>query len=79
MNHGESSHAGAAAPSYTPAEHTGGMTTMPSGETHSASSPVKESSGHHMLSPNDPDNPMAWPLWKKVYASTAAFACAFTV
>ena len=34
---------------------------------------------HHMLAPDDPDNPMAWPLWRKLYVSIAAFWFAFTV
>lgn len=27
----------------------------------------------HSMTPNDPLNPMNWPLWKKIYASATAF------
>jgi hypothetical protein len=33
----------------------------------------------HMLSNNDIDNPKNWPLYRKVYASSMAFAFAFVV
>jgi hypothetical protein len=33
----------------------------------------------HMLSNNDIDNPKNWPIYRKVYASSVAFAFAFVV
>ena len=36
-------------------------------------------SAGHMMAANDPDNPQNWPLYKKVYASTVAFAFAWVV
>ena len=36
------------------------------------------STGHHMLAPNDPENPMSWPLWRKLFTSFGAFGFAFS-
>ena len=33
----------------------------------------------HSMHANDPDNPQNWPLHRKVYASSVAFAFAFAV
>ena len=33
----------------------------------------------HTLSPMDPDSPMAWPLWKKMYTSAVAFSFVFVL
>ena len=33
----------------------------------------------HQLSPTDPDNPMNWPLYRRVYASAVSWAFAFVV
>lgn len=33
----------------------------------------------HQLSPTDPENPMNWPLGRKIYASFVSFAFAFVV
>jgi hypothetical protein len=33
----------------------------------------------HMLSNTDIDNPKNWPLYRKIYASSVAFAFAFVV
>ena len=59
-------------PSQPPTMHT-----TSSNELHAHAKPAASSG--HMLAMNDPDNPMAWPLWKKVYTSWAAFLFAFTV
>ena len=52
------------------------MHSSSSGELHSHK-PAPDSGD--MLAMNDPDNPMAWPLWKKMFTSWAAFLFAFTV
>jgi hypothetical protein len=36
------------------------------------------SSGHN-LSPTDPDSPMTWPFFKKVYVSAVSFVFVFVV
>jgi hypothetical protein len=33
----------------------------------------------HSLSPSDPDNPMNWPLYRKVYVSSCGFLFAAPV
>jgi hypothetical protein len=41
---------------------------------------MKPMAGHgHMMSPDDPDNPQNWPLYRKVYASAVSFAFGFVV
>ncbi|KAI9699555.1 MAG: hypothetical protein M1820_007186 [Bogoriella megaspora] len=34
--------------------------------------------GGHMMAPDDPDSPMNWPLYRRLYTSMAAFAFAFS-
>lgn len=41
--------------------------------------PSMDGGGGHMLSPMDPDSPMQWPQWKKIYVSFVAFSFAFVV
>ena len=36
-------------------------------------------SDHSIMSPHHPDNPMAWPLLKKIYTSAASFFFTFTL
>ncbi len=38
-----------------------------------------EPSAWHNMSPFDPDNPQNWPVYKKIFASSASFAFAFVV
>jgi hypothetical protein len=33
----------------------------------------------HSLSPSDPDNPMNWPLYRKIYVSSCGFLFAASV
>ena len=37
------------------------------------------SAGDHMMSTDDPDNPQNWPIQKKVYVSSVAFAFSWVV
>ena len=41
--------------------------------------PMTSAPVHHQLSPEDPDNPMNWPIYKRVYVSLAAAAFTFAV
>lgn len=40
--------------------------------------PSAQALGHN-LSPMDPDSPMSWPLWKKLYTSFVAFSFSWVV
>lgn len=40
---------------------------------------ITETSAGHMMAPSDPDNPLNWPLHRRIYVSAVAFAFAFVV
>ena len=40
---------------------------------------VGASAGGHIMLANDPDNPQNWPLYKKIYVSSVAFAFSWVV
>lgn len=33
----------------------------------------------HAMSPQDPDNPFNWPMYRRIYASTVSYAFGFVV
>lgn len=41
--------------------------------------PKEEFNTGHIMSPQDPDNPFNWPLYRRVYASAVSYAFGFVV
>ena len=48
-------------------------------ETGGAMKPMANHGHGHMMSPDDPDNPQNWPLYRKLYVSVVSFAFGFAV
>jgi hypothetical protein len=46
---------------------------------HMAKRPMASEILSHSLSLNDPDNPMVWPLHRKLYVSLCGYVCAASV
>jgi hypothetical protein len=68
----------------TPSSSTAGsaeMMTSSGRQAHAdlAQQPMASEVLSHSLSPSDPDNPMNWPLYRKVYVSACGFLFAASV
>jgi hypothetical protein len=50
-----------------------------SDQFHLAQQPMASGVLSHSLSPKDPDNPMNWPLYRKIYVSSCGFFFAASV
>jgi hypothetical protein len=55
------------------------MTSDQHTQDHLIKQPMASEILSHSLSPNDPDNPMVWPLHRKIYVSLCGYLCAASV
>ena len=63
--------------------HTNSMEMLTARDQHTRNQMAQETMTSdilsHSLSPSDPDNPMAWPMHRKLYVSLCGYLCAASV
>ena len=63
--------------------HTNSIEMLTANDQHihhgMAQEPMASEILSHSLSPSDPDNPMAWPIHRKLYVSLCGYLCAASV
>lgn len=61
--------------------HTNSIEMLTTSDQHDShwQKPMASDILSHSLSPSDPDNPMAWPIHRKLYVSLCGYLCAASV